>query len=84
MLSPVAAIFVGIPRSEPGAIPIGGEPLFNPIEALFASVALGFVSLLTGIAELRKFPPRFRLRTLLITMTLIAVMLGLVVWATRQ
>jgi hypothetical protein len=85
LLLPVAAVFIGIPREKPGDIPIRGEaPLFNAIEGLFASVLLGGVLLLMGIAESQKSRQRFSLRILLITITIISVVLGLVVWIIKS
>jgi hypothetical protein len=83
LLLPVVTIFVGMPHHEADNVPIGGEPLFTPVEALFASVLVGVVLLLAGIPEVRKTPPRFRLRALLIAMTVVAVVLGFVAWAIR-
>jgi hypothetical protein len=83
MLLPIVAMVIGVPPEEPGSVALGGEPLFSPVEALFASFAFGSVLLLTGIAELQKSPLRYSLRTLLIAITLVAVVLGLIALAIK-
>ena len=83
MLLPIVAVVIGISKDEPDPSPIGGEQLFSSVEKLFASFAFGFVLLLSGTAELQKSPPRFSLRAMLIATTLLAVGLGLIVWAAK-
>jgi hypothetical protein len=82
LLVPVV-IFVRLIRQDLGGIPFGREEFFSPGEALLAAVALGPLSILVGIAELKKTPPHFSLRALLIAVSLFAVAFGLmasVVW----
>jgi hypothetical protein len=71
--------------------PIGGRFGFNYATITpFAVVATApdwfailFCAILGGTTWIR-WPKRFSLRTLLIATTLVAVVLGLIVWATRQ
>jgi hypothetical protein len=56
-----------------------------PYFEAFAIVPHWFVTLLfIALAAIAWIPGRFSLRTLLIAMTLVAVVLGLIVYATRQ
>jgi hypothetical protein len=81
MLLPIVAMFIGLSRDD-------DIPVQNSENGLLGSSAIGLVFsffgggmiLLTGIDEVKKYPPRYRLRAILSATTLISISLGLIVW----
>ena len=61
----------------------GKEMALDPFQMLAALVAACLVLAIVRLSESLNRPWRFGLRTMLIATTLVAVVLGLVVWAAR-
>jgi hypothetical protein len=81
MLLPVVAMFFGVSHEE--NIPVANSEnylLGSPVMGLVLSFFGGGVLLLTGIDEVQKYPPRYRVRAILFGMTFISISLGLIVW----